>query len=352
MERVQDELMALAIAAAGGHFPHPNPRAGAVVVTRQGEVIGRGGHAGPGSPHAEVVALAEAGGEAAGGSLFVTLEPCAHYGRTPPCTDAIIAAGITRVVAAVEDPDPQVAGQGFEALRRADIEVSIGVGAVDALALDPGYFHHRTTGRPRVTLKMAMTLDGQTAAADGTSQWITSVEARQDGHGLRAHCDAVMVGAGTVLADDPALTVRLEGHSGPQPLPVVIAGLRDLPDTCRVFNRDTVVFSPVALDLPAEVVVIPDPSGERVDLAAAIGILGSRGVVDLLIEGGSALATSVRAEGLIDHGVIYVGAVVAGGRGRGLFSGGFATISNLQSVRFTGLKQIGPDIRIDFEGVN
>ena len=352
MERAQDELMALAIEVAGRHHPHPNPRVGAIVVTSQGQVVGRGGHAGPGSPHAEVLALGQAAGEAAGATLFTTLEPCAHHGRTPPCTEAIIEAGINRVVAAAEDPDPQVAGRGIEALRQAGIEVVTDVGRADAVALDPGYFHHRATGRPRVTLKVAMTLDGQTAAADGTSQWITSIEARLDAHRLRASSDAVMVGAGTVLADDPELTVRLEGHPGPQPLPVVVGGRRRIPAARQIFNRDTLVLSPMAVDLPAEVVVIPDAAGERVDLVAAMEILGNRGIVDLLIEGGPSLAGSLRDAGLIDHGVVYIGAAVAGGTGRGVFSGGFPNIGSLQTIHFTSLEQLGPDIRIDFEGAN
>ncbi len=350
MER--EEIMAVALAAARYHRPHPNPRVGAVVVTADSRIVGTGGHAGPGHPHAEVLALDEAGRSARGATLFVTLEPCAHHGRTPPCTEAIVAAGVTKVVAGVEDPDPRVAGRGFEALRRAGIEVTVGVGAGAARALDPGYFHHRATGRPLVTLKVAMTLDGQTAAVDGTSQWITSAEARRDGHRLRADSDAVMVGAGTMLTDDPALTVRLEDHRGPQPLPVIIAGRRKLPVSYRVFEQPALVFSPRAVDLPVEVVVVPDPTGERVDLTKAIEILGNRGIVDLLVEGGISLTTGLREAGLIDRGVIYTGAVLAGGAGRGVFEGVFRNIGDLQPIRITGLERIGPDIKIEFEGAD
>jgi diaminohydroxyphosphoribosylaminopyrimidine deaminase/5-amino-6-(5-phosphoribosylamino)uracil reductase len=352
MERVQQEMMAVAVGIAEQHHPHPNPRVGAVVVTGDGRIVGRGGHAGPGLPHAEVLALREAGGECAGATLFVTLEPCAHHGQTPPCTEALIASGIAKVVAAVEDPDRQVAGRGFAALHRAGIEVTVGVGAAAARALDPGYFHHRETGRPRVTLKLAMTLDGQTAAADGTSQWITSVEARHDAHRLRAESDAVMVGAGTVLADDPALTVRLPEHRRPQPLAVVVVGRRRLPAACQVRARQALVFSPSGLDLPTEVVVAPDRTGERVDLQSMLENLGNRGVVDLLVEGGATLASNLWTAGLIDHGVFYAGAVLAGGAGRGVLGGDFENIGNLQPINYTGLERIGPDIRIDFEGAN
>ena len=352
MERVDDEMMAAALAVARDHHPHPNPRVGAVVVGEGGRIVGRGGHAGSGHPHAEVLALSESGPQARGATLYVTLEPCDHFGKTPPCTEAIIASGIARVVVAREDPDKRVAGRGLDALRRSGIEVETGIGSADALALDPGYFHHRTTGRPRVTLKVAMTLDGQVAAVDGTSRWISSVEARLDAHQLRASQDAVMVGAGTLLADDPALTVRLDGFAGPQPLPVIVTGRRPIPATRRVFERTSVVFSPIDRELPAEVVVVPDVTGTMVELSEMLQILGSRGVVDLLVEGGSSLSTSLWGQGLVDHGVVYSAAALAGGNGRGMFDGSFRTVEDLERVRFTSINQVGPDIRIDFEGVS
>jgi len=352
MERVDGEMMSAAIAAAGDHPTHPNPRVGAVVVAGEARIVGRGGHRGPGQSHAEVLALSEAGQLAQGATLYVSLEPCAHYGKTPPCTDAIIAAGIARVVVAVEDPDSRVTGRGLDALRRAGMEVLTGVGAAEATGLDPGYFHHRTTGRPRVTLKVAMTLDGQIAAADGTSQWITSVEARRDAHRLRASNDAVMVGAGTLLADDPSLTIRFDRYAGGQPLAVIVGGRRSLPPSRRVFERPALVFSPFDVELPAEVVVVPDSSGEKIDLIKMLEILGSRGVVDLLVEGGSSLATSFWAAGLVDHGVVYTAAALAGGAGRGVFRGAFRTIGDLQRVTITGIEKVGPDLRIDFEGAD
>ena len=206
------EHMRTAIEAALDANPHPNPRVGSIVLDSSGSVVGRGIHHDAGEPHSEQAALAEAGQAARGGTLIVTLEPCNHHGRTPPCTEAILDAGVARVVIGAIDPDTRVAGGGVERLREAGIEVTLGLLADEVEQMDPAYFHHRRTGRPRVTLKAAMTLDGQVAARDGSSQWITSPEAREDGHRLRAEADAVMVGAGTVLADDPELTVRLPGY--------------------------------------------------------------------------------------------------------------------------------------------
>ena len=198
-----EALMQMAIKAAAPTRPHPNPRVGAVVVDVGGIVLSVGAHFGPGQAHAEVVALEQAGERTPGATMFVTLEPCAHRGKTPPCTTALIEAGISRVVVGAVDPDPRVAGKGIEELEAAGIEVEVGLLAAEVHALDPGYFRHRSTGQPAVTLKSAATLDGQVAADDGTSQWITSESTRQDGHALRAAADAVMVGAGTLLADDP-----------------------------------------------------------------------------------------------------------------------------------------------------
>ena len=322
------------------------------MVTGDGEVVGRGGHRGPGTPHAEILALAEAASAARGATLYVTLEPCTHHGKTPPCARAIVAAGIARVVVALEDPDTRVGGRGFAALRESGIEVVTGVGSGPAHDLDPGYFHHRLTGRPRVTLKMAMTLDGQVAAADGTSRWITSVEARRDAHALRSAHDAVMVGAGTLLADDPELTVRLDDYAGPQPRPVVVAGRRPIPPVRRVFERAALVFSPGELDVPAEVVVLPDASEERVDLGAMLDALGSRGVVDLLVEGGTRLATAFWSRHLVDRGVAYIAAAFAGGSGHGAFEGVFGTVADLQHLQFTAVGPVGPDVRIEFKGVD
>jgi len=342
----EGRLMREAIALAVGTRPHPNPRVGALVLSRDGLLVGRGVHAGPGSPHAEVLALEEAGDRAAGGTLVVSLEPCDHTGRTPPCTEAVLASGVARVLVGVEDPDPRVAGQGLARLRAAGLEVRCGVAAEEAEALDPGYFHHRRTGRPRVTMKAALTLDGWAAAADGTSQWITSEESRADGHRLRAAADAVMIGSGTVLADDPALTVRLPGYSGAQPRPVVVAGRRPLPPGARVWERHPVVLAPAAAAYPAEVVPVPGPDG--VDLAAGLATLGERGLLDVLVEGGPTLAGALLRANLVDRGVFYLGARLGGGEGKPALAGTFATLAHSRQVRIESVAALGPDVRIEF----
>jgi diaminohydroxyphosphoribosylaminopyrimidine deaminase/5-amino-6-(5-phosphoribosylamino)uracil reductase len=320
------------------------------VLAATGEVVGEGAHVAAGLPHAEVVALRAAGGRAAGGTLVVTLEPCAHEGRTPPCTEAILAAGVARVVFGAEDPDDRVHGRGAARLRRAGVEVVGGVRAVEVEAADPGYFHHRRTGRPRVTLKAALTLDGQSAAADGTSRWITGEEARSDGHRLRAEADAVMVGAGTVLADDPLLDVRLPAYTGPQPRPVVVAGRRPLPPSARVLARGAVVLAAEPLDLGphVEIVVAPGAAGS-VDLAAGLGRLGELGLVDVLVEGGARLAAGLWQEGLVDQGVFYLAGLVAGGAGIGAFRRVFATLGEARRVTVQAVHRIGPDLRIEWK---
>jgi len=216
--------MQQAIKLAAGHHTHPNPRVGAVVVSDDGQVLGEGAHKGVGHDHAEVVALRAAGGTARGATLYVTLEPCAHHGHTPPCTDAILAAGISTVVVAVQDPDERVAGSGIYLLKQSGVNVEVDVETDAALDLDRAYFYYQETGKPLVTLKMAMTLDGSIAALDGSSKWITSEDARADVHRLRSRMDAVVVGAGTLRADDPLLDVRHGESLTHQPRPVVIAG--------------------------------------------------------------------------------------------------------------------------------
>ncbi len=340
------QAMQRAIRIAGSAMPHPNPRVGAVVLDASGTVLGSGFHAAAGDDHAEVVALREAGARAAGGTLVVTLEPCVHVGRTPPCTEAILDAGIRRVVVGALDPDRRVAGAGVHRLAGAGVEVVVAADPSAAEAVDPGYFHHRRTGRPRVTLKIAATLDGQVAAADGTSQWITSSEARLDGHRLRAASDAVMVGAGTLRLDDPALTVRIPGFDGRQPRPVVVAGGRPLPTHASIWMRDPVVLSPSPAEVPGRVVVVP---GERgVDLRAGLGALGELGIVDLLVEGGPRLAAALLDEDLVDRGVLYLGARLAGGVGRAMFEARLATIADARGVAIVAVERIGRDIRIEF----
>ena len=341
-----ERRMREAIDLATGTTSHPNPRVGALVLDTAGEVVGRGVHEGPGFPHAEVVALAEAGERAKGGTLVVTLEPCDHAGRTPPCTDAILSAGVAGVVIGGLDPDDRVSGSGAERLRAAGLKVATDVAGEAVEALDPGYFHQRRTGRPRVTLKTALTLDGQTAAADGSSRWITSPEARRDGHLLRAASDAVMVGAGTIRADDPALTVRLPGYLGPQPRAVIVAGKRPLPPGAQVWERAPLVFTPDAVDIPAEVVALPGASS--VDLAAVMQELGKRSVVDLLVEGGATLAGSLLRAGLIDRGVFYLAGKLAGGVGLPAMGGSFVGVDAARPITIASVDRVGPDLRVEF----
>ena len=327
--------MRRAIEATRSTYPHPNPRVGAVLTSRDGAVLSVAAHRTPGEPHAEVLALEAAVAttdNVPGSTLFVTLEPCNHHGRTPPCTDTIIDAGVARVVVGVTDPDERVSGSGIDRLRDADIEVTVGVLEHEVVSNDPAYFHHRRTGLPVVTLKLATTLDGQAGATDGTSKWITSREARQDAHRLRAENDVVIVGVGTVVADDPALDVRLEGFDGRQPRPVIISGMRTIPSDRQILERDPLIYRP--------------EDGTMVDPVAVIKDLGDRGVVAAMIEGGPGIASSFLRAGLVDEIVWYVGAKLAGGRGTPAITGMFETMADIRDLDITGVERVGPDVRI------
>jgi diaminohydroxyphosphoribosylaminopyrimidine deaminase / 5-amino-6-(5-phosphoribosylamino)uracil reductase len=329
MDDVEHMRRALAQAATVRTTTAPNPWVGSVVVPPgsgpDGGTAFVGATAPPGGPHAEVAALGAAGAAARGATLYVTLEPCAHHGRTPPCSEAIIAAGVTRVVVGIEDPDERVAGRGIAALRAAGLDVTVGVAADEVADQLAPYLKHRTTGQPWVVLKLAASLDGRTAAPDGTSRWITGEEARRDVHRLRAQSDAVLVGAGTVRTDDPALTVRLDdGVEREQPLRVVLghapAGAQVLP----------------ALEL----------SGELGDVLAD---LGRRGVLQLLVEGGATVARAFHAAGLVDRYVLYLAPVLFGGDdGRPIFAGpGAGTIGDVWKGRLMSIEQLGEDLRVE-----
>jgi diaminohydroxyphosphoribosylaminopyrimidine deaminase/5-amino-6-(5-phosphoribosylamino)uracil reductase len=304
----------------------PNPWVGCVIVPGDDpRATFDGATEPPGGPHAEVVALARAGDRARGATLFTTLEPCVHQGRTPPCTAAIVEAGVARVVIGLEDPDPQVAGGGIAALRAAGIEVTVGVEADAVTGQLAPYLKHRATGRPWVILKMAASLDGRTAAPDGSSRWITGEEARRDVHLMRARSDAVLVGAGTVRADDPALTVRLDdGVDHPQPLRVVLGAAAP---GARVHP---------ALEL----------SG---DLDQVLAELGRRGVLQLLVEGGARVAHDFHAAGLVDRYVLYLAPVLFGGDdGHPLFAGpGAGTIDAVWRGKLVSVERLGDDLRVE-----
>ena len=318
------EAMAHAIehAASVRSRTSPNPWVGAVVLDPTGRVVGVGSTQPPGGAHAEVIAIAAAGAAAAGATLVVTLEPCSHHGRTPPCVDAILAARIARVVVGVHDPDRRVAGQGVTALRAAGVRGEVGLlGDQVTVQLEP-YLHHRRTGRPFVICKLAATLDGGIAAADGSSQWITGLAARTDVHRLRAESDAIIVGAGTVRADDPSLTVR---HvEGSDPLRVVLGRA---PSTARVHP---------CLEWTGE-------------LTALLDELGRRDILQVVIEGGSAAVRSFYDEDLIDRYVVYVApAFLAGGDMVPLLAG--PTASSLAAMwrgRFVDVRRVGDDLRLD-----
>ncbi len=306
----------------------PNPLVGCVVVTSGGATF-TGATQPAGGLHAEAVALAAAraaGADPAGATVYVTLEPCSHQGRTPPCADALIAARVRRVVVGIDDPDPQVAGEGIERLRRAGVEVEVGVCATEVSEQLAPYLVHRRTGRPYVVLKLAASLDGRTAAPDGSSRWITGEEARADVHRLRAEADAVLVGAGTVRADDPSLTVRRADRSGRDPLRVVLG---NAPPGAKVHP---------CLEL----------SG---DLHGILDELGGRGVVVLLVEGGPTVAGEFHRAGLVDRYVIYLAPALFGGDdGRPLLAGpGAPTIDAVWRGRMVSVDRLGDDVRVVVE---
>jgi len=348
-----DRHMRRAIDLARLHNPHPNPRVGALVVSSTGSVLAEGSHVGPGEKHAEALALEAAGESAKAASLYVTLEPCVHRGRTPPCVDAIIAAGVSRVIVGVGDPDQRVAGKGVQRLRNAGIEVVEGVRSNDVQDVDPAYFHHRVTGLPLVTMKYAMTLDGSVAAQDRSSQWITAETTRQDAHRLRGESDAVVVGAGTLRTDNPRLDVRLDDYEGSQPRPVIIAGASDLPDEAAIWDRDPLVVSSQKIQVPTgEVIAVEGDSQGLPKPRAACLALAEAGYLSLLLEGGPTLAGSWWRTGVIDRGVAYVGAQMAGGAGMTAISGVFGTMDEATPAKIVSANTLGEDIRIDFERVH
>ncbi|TDD84676.1 bifunctional diaminohydroxyphosphoribosylaminopyrimidine deaminase/5-amino-6-(5-phosphoribosylamino)uracil reductase RibD [Saccharopolyspora karakumensis] len=308
----------------------PNPPVGCVILDARGEVAGVGATSPPGGPHAEVNALREAGNRAEGGTAVVTLEPCAHTGRTPPCADALQAAGVVRVVHAAADPNPSASG-GAEVLRAAGIDVHSGLLA-DEVAKGPlrAWLHFVHTGRPHVTWKYAATLDGRSAAADGTSKWISSAQSRAEVHRVRAAMDAIIAGTGTILADDAQLTARdPDGNLlDRQPLRVVI-GDREIPPGARV------------LDDAAETLRLPGG-----DPAAALAELAGRGVVDVLLEGGPTLAGAFWEAGLVDRVLAYVAPALLGAGPAALGSAGVGSISQAWRLRIEETTMSGPDVRI------
>lgn len=344
---------ALELASLGLYTTTPNPRVGCVLV-RDGEVIGEGWHRKTGEPHAEASALAAAGNKARGATVYVSLEPCSHHGRTPPCADALIKAGIARVVAAMRDPNPQGAGGGGK-LEAAGIRFECGLMEVEARELNIGFVTRMTRGRPWVRMKIAASLDGRTALANGQSQWITGPEARKDGHRWRARACAVLTGIGTVAADDPRLDVR-EVETPRQPLRVVIDSRLETPPTARLLQGGGPVLVFCAQDKPAEravlesrgaeVVVLTNPHG-KVELAAMLGALAVRGVNELHVEAGVKLNGSLMREGCVDELLVYLAPSMLGDTAQGM--AGLAQMKSLDErvrLEFRSVERIGEDVRI------
>ena len=345
---------ALALARRSLGRTWPNPAVGCLVV-RDGEVVARGRTQDGGRPHAEAQALAEAGARAKGATVYVTLEPCAHHGRTPPCADALVAAGVSRVVSALEDPDPRVKGQGHERLRAAGIALEVGEGAREAAEVNAGFFLRVAEGRPLFHLKLAASLDGRIATASGESKWITGEAARAHGQRLRATHDAILVGIGTVRADDPELTCRLPGLEARSPLRIVLDSQARLATTsklARTANQAPVWLLCTQAAPPerrealhragVEIIEVDADSAGRVEVGAAARSLGRRGLTRVLVEGGGQVAASLLRAGLVDRISSYRAGLVLGGDSRpavaplGFQRLGFAPRFSLVSSRTVG----------------
>ncbi len=349
------EALALAVQAVG--LSDPNPRVGCVIASADGRVIGRGHTQEAGSAHAEVMALrdAAANGEAVrGGTAYVSLEPCSHHGRTPPCCDALIAAGLARIVVAVADPNPLVAGEGIARLRAAGMAVDVGLAADEARELNIGFFSRMVRGRPWLRMKAAISLDGRTALENGVSQWITGEAARTDGHAWRRRASAVLTGVGTVAGDDPRLDVRLVATAR-QPLRVVVDSRLDMPPAARILDAPGAVLVYAAAPAAdrvgalqargAEVALVPGPLG-KVDLPAMLQDLARRGINELHVEAGSKLNGSLVREGLVDEWLAYVAPKLIGS-GRALASfGPLASLADAVALRFHAVDRVGDDLRL------
>jgi diaminohydroxyphosphoribosylaminopyrimidine deaminase / 5-amino-6-(5-phosphoribosylamino)uracil reductase len=348
---------ALALARRGLGRTWPNPSVGCLIV-KNGIVVGRGWTQPGGRPHAETEALARAGRNAKGADAYVTLEPCCHHGKTPPCTNALIAAGIRRAVVAVEDPDPRVAGKGIAALRAAGIAVELGVAADEAHETNAGFMSTIARGRPLVTLKLATSLDGRLAVASGESRWITGEPARARGHLLRATHDAVMVGSGTVIADDPELTCRLPGLSDRGPVRVVIDGGLRVPLTVRLIAeaRRTPTWFVVRHGIAGErraaltacgvaVIDVPATPGGETDLAAALAALAEKGITRVLVEGGATLATALVRADLVDRIAWFRAPSLIGGDGLPVLAAlGVAAPEQARRFARVGIEPVGDDV--------
>jgi len=355
---------ALRLAERGLYTTTPNPRVGCVIVQGD-EVVGEGWHERAGEPHAEVHALRAAGGKARGATVYVTLEPCSHHGRTPPCANALIDAGVTRVVSALRDPNPQVSGRGIELLTLAGIRAEVGLMEAEARELNIGFISRMTRARPWVRLKTASSLDGKTALLNGASKWITGAAARADVHRLRARACAVLTGVGTVLADDPQMNVRDIGQpveTMRQPMRLVLDSRLRMPATARMLadrsaptlvvcaDADSPGLEPL-LAAGAQVLELPGRGGGvegSVDLALLLEVLASRGVNELHVEAGATLNGAWLAAGLVDEWVAYFAPVVVGHEARGLFNlpTALTDMAQRHAFRMTDARMLGQDLRL------
>jgi diaminohydroxyphosphoribosylaminopyrimidine deaminase/5-amino-6-(5-phosphoribosylamino)uracil reductase len=351
---------ALALAQRARGQTHPNPMVGAVLV-RDGVILGEGYHTKAGEPHAEVEAVRMARESLEGATLYVTLEPCCHEGKTPPCTDLLRVLGLARVVVATEDPNPLVQGKGIETLREADLKVEVGLLAEEAQRLNEAFFVYHTLGRPFLVSKWAMSLDGRTATDLGESKWISNAAARQHVHVMRSQVNAVMVGIGTVMRDDPALTVRLPGHQGPQPARIIVDGHLRIGPKARLLNDPQGGKVIIATSKQASTekrrelserghdVIVVDLTNRRVDLQSLMKALHSRGVQSVLLEGGRQLATSMFAEGLVDKVVCFLAPRILGGtiEGSPLLGWGVPTMDRALRLVDVTIRQFGDNVCVE-----
>lgn len=344
---------ALQLAERGLWTTSPNPRVGCVVV-RDGEIVGEGWHEKAGEPHAEVHALRAASEKARGATAYVTLEPCSHHGRTPPCAEALIAAGISRVVAAMTDPNPLVSGKGLALLKASGIETASGLLENEARELNIGFVSRMTRGRPWLRLKAAASLDGKTALNNGVSQWITGPDARRDGHAWRARACAILTGIGTVRDDDPSLTVR-DVVTTRQPLRVVVDSRLEIAPTARILQGEPVLIVGAVEDAErmallrstGNFVEILNNGAGKVDLKALLELLAQRGINEVHAEAGFKLNGSLLREGLVDELLLYLAPCLIGHDASGLFNlPELTTLDGKQRMKIRDLRQLGDDIRL------
>lgn len=349
---------ALLLARQGIYTTKPNPRVGCVIV-KNNEIIAEGWHVHAGQGHAEVEALKHTQ-NALGATLYVTLEPCSHYGRTPPCTEALIKAGIARVVVAMQDPNPFVAGKGLTLLEQAGIRVCCGVLEPEARQLNKGFITRMLNGRPYVISKLAMSIDGRTAMASGESKWITSAAARLDVQKLRATTGAVLTGVDTVLADDPGMNVRMDGVDVEQPIRVILDSSLRTPVTAKILTQAgrTVILTcseneqkiEALEQAGAEVYHLSADLGERLDLQEVLAFLAEQQINDVLVEAGSVLNGALMQQGLVDECIIYMAPSLLGASGRGLFTmPNVSAMADKKQLQLLDMRKVGVDLRLHYK---